>query len=170
MMELFTITLWVPQTIHSANKNFIFLFRTDISAQFLWPRTAVFEIFAWSLSARRWSLLKLLRNRSKIRNWKIWKFWASSRFFGLLSGDGSEKSRQPKNFKSSGLELPLTDTGEDSKLVRRRKCPKVDTLFLLFFSAASERRLWLTAESKILAFTFERFRLYRLRFETFLKP
>ena len=31
------------------------------------------------------------------------------------------------------------------------------------FSDASERRVWLSAESKILAFTFERFRLYRLR-------
>ena len=28
----------------------------------------------------------------------------------------------------------LTDTGEDSKLVHRRKRPKVDTLFHLFFS------------------------------------
>ena len=35
------------------------------------------------------------------------------------------------------------------------------------FSDASERRVWLSAESKILASTFERFRLYRLRL-TFL--
>ena len=97
MMELFTITLWVPQTIHSANKNFIFLFRTDISAQFLWSRTAVFEIFAWSLGTLRWFLRKILRIRSKIRNWKIWKCWASSWFFGLLSGDAPERSRQPKD-------------------------------------------------------------------------
>ena len=36
----------------------------------------------------------------------------------------------------------LTDTGKDSKLVHRRKRPKVDTLFSsLFFSVASERRV-----------------------------
>ena len=57
----------------------------------------------------------------------------------------------------------LTDTGEDSKLVHRRKRPKVDTLFSSLFSDASERRVWLSAESKILAFTFGRFRLYRLK-------
>ena len=32
----------------------------------------------------------------------------------------------------------------------------------LFFSDASKRRVWLKAESKILASTFGRFRLYRL--------
>ena len=58
--------------------------------------------------------------------------------------------------------LPLTDKGEDSRLVRRRKLPKLDTLFSSFFSDASERRVWLSAESKILASTFERFWLYRL--------
>ena len=56
----------------------------------------------------------------------------------------------------------LTDTGEDSKLLHRRKRPKVDTLFCSFFCDASERRVWLSAESKILASTFGRFRLYRL--------
>ena len=35
----------------------------------------------------------------------------------------------------------LTDTGEDSKLVHRRKRPKVDTLFSSLFSDASERRV-----------------------------
>ena len=34
--------------------------------------------------------------------------------------------------------------------------------FLLFFSDASKRRVWLSAESKILASTFGRFHLYRL--------
>ena len=53
----------------------------------------------------------------------------------------------------------LTDTGEDSRLVHRQKRPKED---MLFFSDASERRVWLNAESKILASTFGRFRLYRL--------
>ena len=33
----------------------------------------------------------------------------------------------------------LTDTGEDSKLVRRRKRPKVDTLFSSVFSDVSQR-------------------------------
>ena len=36
----------------------------------------------------------------------------------------------------------LTDTGEDSKLVHRRKRPKVDTLYSSLFSDASERRVW----------------------------
>ena len=58
----------------------------------------------------------------------------------------------------------LTDTGEGSKLVHRRERPKVDTLFSSLFSGASERRVWLSAESKILASTFGRFRLYRLKF------
>ena len=35
----------------------------------------------------------------------------------------------------------LTDTGEDSKLVHRRKRPKMDTLFSSLFSDASERRV-----------------------------
>ena len=56
----------------------------------------------------------------------------------------------------------LTDTGEDSKLVNRRKRSKVDTLFSSLFFDASERRVWLSAKSKILASTFGRFRLYRL--------
>ena len=55
----------------------------------------------------------------------------------------------------------LTDTGEDSKLVHRRKRQKVDKLFSFPFSEASERRVWLSTESKILASTFGRFRLYR---------
>ena len=58
----------------------------------------------------------------------------------------------------------LTDTGEDSKLVQRRKRPKMDTLFSSLFYDASERRVWLSAESKILVSTFGRFRLYRLTF------
>ena len=56
----------------------------------------------------------------------------------------------------------LTDTGEDSKLVHRQKRRKLDTLFSSLFSDVFERRVWLSAESKILASTFERFRLYRL--------
>ena len=61
------------------------------------------------------------------------------------------------------LDPNLTETGEDSKLVHRRKRPKVDTLFSSLFFDASERRVWLSAESKILASTFGRFRLYKLR-------
>ena len=37
--------------------------------------------------------------------------------------------------------LNLTDTGEDSKLVHRRKRPKMDTLYSSLFSNASERRV-----------------------------
>ena len=59
--------------------------------------------------------------------------------------------------------MVLTDAGEDSKLVHRRKRPKVDTLFRSLFSDASERRVRFSAESKILASTFGRFGLYRLR-------
>ena len=54
----------------------------------------------------------------------------------------------------------LTDAGEDSKLVHRRKRPKVDTLFSSLFADTSERRVWLSAESKILASTFGRFRMW----------
>ena len=54
----------------------------------------------------------------------------------------------------------LTDTGEDSKLVHRRICPKVDaSIFFSFFFDASKRQVF---ESKILASTFGRFRMYRL--------
>ena len=35
------------------------------------------------------------------------------------------------------LMVGLTDTGEDSKLVHRRKRPKVDTLFFSFFPTLS---------------------------------
>ena len=49
-------------------------------------------------------------------------------------------------------------------------CPQAKTsksgreYFLLFFSDASERQVWLSAESKKLASTFERFRLYPLTY------
>ena len=59
--------------------------------------------------------------------------------------------------------LHLTDTGDNSKLDDRRKRPIVDTLFSSLFSDASQRRVWLSAESKILASTFGRFRMYRLK-------
>ena len=65
--------------------------------------------------------------------------------------------------KENKIKAPLTDTGKDSKLVHRRKRPKVDTLFSSLFSDASERRVWPSAESKILASTFRRLSLYRLR-------
>ena len=56
----------------------------------------------------------------------------------------------------------LTDTGEDSKLVHRLKRPKVDASIFCSFSDAAEQRVLLSADSKILASTFGRFRLYRL--------
>ena len=64
------------------------------------------------------------------------------------------------------LKYKLTDTGENAKLLHRRKRPKKDTLFSsLFFrrvrGSDSERRVWLSDESKILASTFGRFRVYR---------
>ena len=58
----------------------------------------------------------------------------------------------------------LTDTGE-------AKVNAAPPRYFLLFSDAFERRVRLSAESKILAFTFERFRLYRLKtlFENRLK-
>ena len=56
----------------------------------------------------------------------------------------------------------LTETGDDSKLVHRRIWPKVDANIFSLFPDVSELRVWLSAESKILASTFGRCRLYRL--------
>ena len=64
--------------------------------------------------------------------------------------------------KSIFQKTRLTDTGEDSILFYRQKRPKVDTLFSSLFFDASERRVWLSAVSKILSSTFGRFCLYRL--------
>ena len=69
---------------------------------------------------------------------------------------------QSPNVSNHSKNLSLTDTGDDSKLVHRWKRPKMDTLFSSLFSAASQRRVWLRAELKILASTFGRFRLYWL--------
>ena len=55
----------------------------------------------------------------------------------------------------------LADTSEDSKLVYRHKNRR--EYFLPLFSDAAERRVWLNAESKILASTFVQIRLYRLK-------
>ena len=64
-----------------------------------------------------------------------------------------------------GPKYDLTDIGEDSKLVHRRKRSKVKAAppryFLLFFPS-DEYDSVVAAESKILAFNFERFSLYRL--------
>ena len=70
--------------------------------------------------------------------WKIYKI--KDKFFGKFSIKGSPSVSHP---------LSSTDTSEDSKLVHRQKRPKVDTLFSPLFSDASERRVWLSAESKI---------------------
>ena len=60
---------------------------------------------------------------------------------------------------------------QDKRLDRYRRglktCPQAKTsksehAIFFFFSDTSERRVWLSAESKILASTFGRFRLYRL--------
>ena len=40
--------------------------------------------------------------------------------------------------------------------------------FSSFFSGACERRVWLSAESKILTFTFERFRMYRINLKVYI--
>ena len=71
----------------------------------------------------------------------------------------------------------VTTGFELGKINRYRRgletCPQVKTsksghaIFFFFFPDASERRVWLSAESKILAFTFERFCLYRLKKDFF---
>ena len=66
--------------------------------------------------------------------------------------------------------LLLTDTGEDSKLVHRQKCPKVDTLFSSpFFQDVRATRMT-QRRVEILASTFGRFRLYRLIIKFIMKP
>ena len=52
---------------------------------------------------------------------------------------------------------------ETCSQVKMFKSERSATIFSSLFSDASERRVWLSAESKILAFTFEPFRLNRLR-------
>ena len=71
------------------------------------------------------------------------KFWQAhwrhspSRPFGQTATTFFDIDNGPKN---KLLIVTLTDTGEDSKLVHRRKRPKVDTLFSSL-SDASERRV-----------------------------
>ena len=61
------------------------------------------------------------------------------------------------------IELILTNTGEDSKLVSQAKTFKSGHAIFFSFFDASERRVWLSAESKTLASTLGRFRLCRLK-------
>ena len=65
--------------------------------------------------------------------------------------------------KQRSIKLSLTDTGEDSELAHRPKRSKVNAAppryFLLFFPTRPSDEY----DSKRLAFTFGRFRLYRLR-------
>ena len=65
---------------------------------------------------------------------------------GSILDDGSENGKQLDGKALDGTIVGessqgLTDTGEDSKLVDRRKRPKVDALFSSLFSDASERRV-----------------------------
>ena len=87
---------------------------------------------------------------SKVENWSIIIIPDPSRGWGYYG---------TPTFHSH---YDLTDTSENSKLVHRRICTKVDAnIFFSFFFDASERRVRLSAESKILASTFGRFCLYR---------
>ena len=104
----------------------------------------------------------------------VCRLWAMRIFALDFISENEELSRKRRGAKcargdtqSCGeLFFPVLHrlTGEDLKLVHRQKSPKVNAAppryFLLFFS--NERRVWLSAESKILASTFGRFRLYRL--------
>ena len=100
------------------------------------------------------------KNQSIFANYWNFDFWLF-RFLQLSQKIINKNEHISKSLIF--LKMRLTDTGEDSKLVHRWKRPKVDTLFSSLFYDASERRVWLSAESKILASTFGRFRLYRLK-------
>ena len=104
---------------------------------------------------RSWSNLSKFKNREKTKKGlyrdsslhsKINNIRHCDLFFAFL-----QTAFGPAKIIGS---FKLTDTGEDSKLVNSRK---LDTLFSSLFSDASERRVWLSAESKILASTFGRF-------------
>ena len=56
-------------------------------------------------------------------------------------GNGMNKIIKTKIIKLFLTKSFLTDTGEDSKFVHRRKRPKVDKPFSSLFSDASERRV-----------------------------
>ena len=53
------------------------------------------------------------------------------------------RSQDIRNVTTSSTRAvsPLIDTDKDSKVVHRRKRPKVDTLYSSLFSDASERRV-----------------------------
>ena len=87
--------------------------------------------------------------------------FCSSEILGFLDPTG--KIYASKTGEKLKIKVRLNRYRENSKLVPTRKRPKVDaSIFLLFFDA-SERREWISAESKILASTFGRCRLYRLK-------
>ena len=75
----------------------------------------------------------LSRPKSKSQGW--------SNLVHFTFGDNCSKIGD----RIPGKNSYLTDTSEDSKLVHRRICAKVST----WISTASERRVWLSAESKI---------------------
>ena len=98
---------------------------------------------------------------------RMWHFrevtrWSDTRFAKWRVPNFSSLGRSFFSLNSF-LIMILTDTDKSSKLVHRRKRTKVDTLFSSLFLDASERRVWLSTESKILASTFGRFCLYRLK-------
>ena len=71
------------------------------------------------------------------------------------------------------LKLPLDFSSEKYKKIFNRyrrglenclQASKSGNPIFSLYSDASERRVWVSAESKILASTFERFRLYRLNY------
>ena len=72
----------------------------------------------------------------------------------LLSDDSPIMNPFFCYYRHSWLFSTLTDTGEDSKLVHRRKRPKVETLCSSLFRDASERRVWLSTDSRPLLDVF----------------
>ena len=130
-------------------KRLIFVSRSSFACRFLWIMSPdvffyKFDSF-WMKLKHNFVGIEMLLRFSRHRS-----LCFLSNFYKYL------KISDSKNIND------LTDTGEDSKLVHRRKRSKVDASIFFFFSETSERRVWLSAESKILASTFGRFRLYRL--------
>ena len=125
-----------------------------------------FQTRSWNSKSNIWQMNKIVWNLLILKFFTkpFYEFWYTFlvSFRWPLTRPNFDNSLNGSLLKVHSKSF-LTVTGEDSKLVYRRKRPKVDTLFSSLFSDASERRVWLSAESKILASTFGRFRLYRLK-------
>ena len=82
--------------------------------------------------------------KSNLSSFTIFSLFAKTSVFLQLSCQVSFSI----SYAKFNMRMNLTDTAEDSKLVHRRKRPKLDALFSSLFSDVSERRVWLSIESK----------------------